>query len=224
MDSRSINLRGIAGSAGNIMQGIGGFVFGNENATSSEDSYVERYLDRISNGVRSDDRRAAMTELQSLVAESRQAQMAFGAIGFPVLLHVLREDREDVELIRGTLETLVSALTPIETSHGPKNEVQPASMNSDLLSRESENISLLLSLLSEDDFYVRYYTLQLLTAVITNSPKRLQEVILSIPRGITVLMDMLMDREVCICFSKSASRTCIFPCNPSYCSFSFDRS
>lgn len=44
-------------------------------------SYVERYLDRISNGVRSDDRRAAMTELQSLVAESRQAQLAFGAIG-----------------------------------------------------------------------------------------------------------------------------------------------
>jgi hypothetical protein len=25
---------------------------------------------------------------------------------------------------------------------------------------------------SEDDFYVRYYTLQLLTALITNSPKR----------------------------------------------------
>lgn len=64
-----------------------------------------------------------------------------------MLLHVLREDREDVELIRGTLETLVSALTPIETSHGAKNEVQPAPMNSDLLSRESENISLLLSLL-----------------------------------------------------------------------------
>lgn len=70
MDSRSINLRGIAGSAGNIMQvnnftkegffflpssgnyenliwdflssmqGIGGFVFGNENATSNEDRYV----------------------------------------------------------------------------------------------------------------------------------------------------------------------------------------
>jgi hypothetical protein len=64
-----------------------------------------------------------------------------------VLLHVLREDREDVELIRGALETLVSALTPIETSHRPKNEAQPAPMNSDLLSRESVNISLLLSLL-----------------------------------------------------------------------------
>uniref|UniRef100_A0A0D3HVD5 Vesicle tethering protein Uso1/P115-like head domain-containing protein n=1 Tax=Oryza barthii TaxID=65489 RepID=A0A0D3HVD5_9ORYZ len=187
MDSRSINLRGFAGNAGkNIMQGIGGFVFGNERSESKEDSYVERFLDRISNGTISDDRRSAMTELQSLVAESRSAQMSFGAM----------EDREDVELVRGALETFVSALTPIETSQGPKTEVQPASVNSDLLSRETENISLLLSLLSEEDFYVRYYTIQLLTALLTNSLKRLQEAILLIPRGITVLMDMLMDREV----------------------------
>jgi hypothetical protein len=52
-----------------------------------------------------------------------------------------------VELVRGALETFVSALTLIETSQGPKTEVQPASVNSDLLSRETENISLLLSLL-----------------------------------------------------------------------------
>ncbi|XP_072092012.1 golgin candidate 6 isoform X13 [Arachis hypogaea] len=40
-----------------------------------------------------------------------------------------------------------------------------------------------------------YYTLQLLTALLTNSSQRLQEAILNIPRGITRLMDMLMDRE-----------------------------
>ena len=68
-------------------------------------------------------------------------------LGFPILLNILKEDREDVELVRGALETFVSALTPIETSQGPKTEVQPASLNSDLLSRETENISLLLSLL-----------------------------------------------------------------------------
>ncbi|XP_058109651.1 golgin candidate 6 [Magnolia sinica] len=179
-----------------VAQGVGGLVFGNENSVSSEDSYVERLLDRISNGVLADDRRAAMTELQSIVAESRSAQLALGAMGLPVLLSVLREERDDVEMVRGALETLVSALTPIDPAHGPKNEVQPSLMNSDLLSRETESISLLLSLLSEDDFYVRYYTIQLLTALLTNSPNRLQEAILTIPRGITRLMDMLMDREV----------------------------
>ncbi|XP_066320783.1 golgin candidate 6-like [Miscanthus floridulus] len=136
--------------------------------------YVERYLDRISNGTIPDDRRSAMTELQSLVAESRSAQMSFGAMGFPILLNILKEDREDLL----SVNSFVSILTPIETSQGPKTEVQPASVNSDLLSRETENISLLLSLLTEEDFYVRYYTIQLLTAILTNSLKRLQEAIL----------------------------------------------
>ncbi|KAL0329836.1 UNVERIFIED_CONTAM: Golgin candidate 6 [Sesamum radiatum] len=188
-------------------QGVVGRVFRNDNSSSSEDSYVERLLDRISNGVLAEDRRSAMVELQSVVAESNAAQLAFGAMGMKV---------------RGALETLVSALSPIEHAKASKNEVQPALMNSDLLSREVENISLLLSLLAEEDFYVRYYTLQLLTALLTNSPNRcdlfpfctrlflpplailrvafgdlyrLQEAILTIPRGITRLMDMLMDRE-----------------------------
>ncbi|OMO69269.1 hypothetical protein COLO4_29171 [Corchorus olitorius] len=177
-------------------KGVVGFVFGNENSGSSEDSYVERLLDRISNGKLAEDRRSAIVELQSVVAESRGAQLAFGAMGFPVIMGVLKEERDDVEMVRGALETLVGALTPIDHAKGPANEVQPALMNTDLLSRESESISLLLSLLSEEDFYVRYYTLQILTALLTNSQNRLQEAILSIPRGITRLMDMLMDREV----------------------------
>ena len=75
----------------------------------------------------------------------------------------------------------------------------------------------------EEDFYVRYFTLQILTALLMNSQNRyiflqsinvvpsfylysvesfvdglfrLQEAILTTPRGITRLMDMLMDREV----------------------------
>ncbi|KAF5938440.1 hypothetical protein HYC85_022699 [Camellia sinensis] len=67
--------------------------------------------------------------------------------GFSVLLSVLKEERDDVEML-------------------------------------------------EEDFYIRYYTLQLLTVFLTNSPNRLQEAILTIPRGITRLMDMLMDRKV----------------------------
>ncbi|CAI0454805.1 unnamed protein product [Linum tenue] len=176
-------------------KGMVGLVFGNENSSSNEDSYVQRLLDRISTGSLAEDRRSALIELQSVVVESRAAQLAFGAMGFPVLMGVLKDERDDVEMIRGALETIVGALTPLEQSKG-KNEVQPALMNTDMLSHEAENISLLLSLLSEEDFYIRYYTLQILTALLMNSPNRLQEAILTIPRGITRLMDMLMDREV----------------------------
>ncbi|KAH9623712.1 hypothetical protein KSS87_013426 [Heliosperma pusillum] len=158
--------------------------------------YVERLLDRINNGTKAEDRRIAMVELQSVVAENHAAQLAFGAMGFVVVLGVLREERDDVEMVRGALETLVSSLTPLNHSKATKIEVEPSKMNADLLSREVDNISLLLSLLAEDDFYIRYYTLQVLTTLLTNSPGRLQESILAVPRGITRLMDMLMDREV----------------------------
>lgn len=53
--------------------------------------------------------------------------------------------------VRGALETLVSALTPIAHARGLKNEVQPTLMNADMLSGEMGSISLLLSLL------VRFY-------------------------------------------------------------------
>jgi hypothetical protein len=192
------------------------------------------------------------------VIGTRYSYFWYANIGFPVLLNVLKEDREDVELVRGALETLVGALTPIETSQGPKTEVQPASVNSDLLSRETENISLLLSLLvsthlfheiwmyiwslpfrcvmcpdlSPAPFWIevrRRLLCEILHNPAFNNPAcklaekvpskflfvllgcrdyiwipcnfvslyfRLQEAILLIPRGITVLMDMLMDREV----------------------------
>jgi len=47
---------------------------------------VERLLDRINNGTLAEDRRIAMVELQSVVAESNAAQLAFGAIGWCLLL------------------------------------------------------------------------------------------------------------------------------------------
>ncbi|KAK5820459.1 hypothetical protein PVK06_025506 [Gossypium arboreum] len=63
--------------------------------------------------------------------------------GFPVHMGVLKDERDDVEM---ALETLVSALTPIDHAKGPTNGVQPALMNTDLLSQESESIALPLSL------------------------------------------------------------------------------
>uniref|UniRef100_A0A1J3EIX0 Golgin candidate 6 n=1 Tax=Noccaea caerulescens TaxID=107243 RepID=A0A1J3EIX0_NOCCA len=175
-------------------KGVVGLVFG-DNQSSNEDGYIQRLLDRISNGTLPEDRRTAIVELQSVVAESNAAQLAFGASGFPVIMGILKEQRDDVEMVRGALETLLGALTPIDHARAQKTEVQAALMNSDLLSREAENITLLLSLLEEEDSYVRYYTLQTLTALLMNSQNRLQEAILTTPRGITRLMDMLMERE-----------------------------
>jgi hypothetical protein len=48
----------------------------------------QELLERVSDGVLADDRRAAMSELRVRAAESALAQAALGAMGLPVLLTV----------------------------------------------------------------------------------------------------------------------------------------
>ena len=38
-----------------------------------------------------------------------QAQLAVGSMGLPILVNVLKDDRDDLELLRGALEALVQA-------------------------------------------------------------------------------------------------------------------
>lgn len=58
---------------------------------------------------------------------------------------------------------------------------QPAALNAELFSRGKDNIGVLLCLLDDEpvgvsDFYVRYHTVQLLTALAAVSSYRIQEV------------------------------------------------
>ncbi|RZC49433.1 hypothetical protein C5167_017865 [Papaver somniferum] len=180
-----------------VAQGVGGFVFGKDTSNSNDDSYVQSLLERIKNVEDDNDNKRieALDELQSVVEESVSAQLAFGELGISVLMGVIKSERDNEKMVKGALESLASALTPIAPEGGVKNEIHPAMMNSDLLCREAENISLLLGLLDSDNFTVQYHTLQLLTALLTTSRNRVQEAILTIPQGITRLMDMLMSRE-----------------------------
>jgi hypothetical protein len=47
----------------------------------------------------------------------------------------------------------------------------PAAANAQLLARDRDGLALLLSLLEEEDFYVRYHTTQLLTELVRSAPK-----------------------------------------------------
>ncbi|CAI5525138.1 unnamed protein product, partial [Closterium sp. Naga37s-1] len=164
---------------GAVAQGVGGLVFGSGD-DQEDDGGVERLLDRISNGVLAEDRQSAMADLRDVVTDSPVAQQALGAMGIPVLLSVLREDREDVDLIRGALEVLVAGLAAGAGGGGAEQRerewgqqqqrVAPGVINSELFAREPHSIALLLALLEEEDFYIRYHTVQLLTILLSNCP------------------------------------------------------
>ena len=63
--------------------------------------------------------------------------------------------------------------------------------------KTEDNVALLLSLLEEYEFHVRWPTVKLLSLLLKNRGKDLQERVLESPMGISKLMDLLSDsREI----------------------------
>lgn len=112
-----------------------------------DDAGVEALLERLDSSLSDEDRRGALVELKLLVSRTSQAQLACGHIGLPVLLSILREDREDLELVRGALEALLQAVTRLP---GHTSGVDASELNTELLGRDSRSVALLLELLEVD--------------------------------------------------------------------------
>ena len=64
---------------------------------------VDKLVDRAQNATLFEDRRAAVLGLKAM---ARDYRLAVGTKGIPVLVHVLKSDRMDVEIIKAALETL----------------------------------------------------------------------------------------------------------------------
>lgn len=139
--------------------------------------------------------------------ESRAAQFAIGAIGIPTLVESLREERDDAELVHLVLEVLTNAITAgseqrpagdegIDGSNPSEEGAGPGAVNAEAFARVPAHVELILSLLDESDFYVRYHTVQLLTALSATNAHHLREAIMSHPMGVGRLMDMMLEREV----------------------------
>ncbi|BDA49633.1 General vesicular transport factor p115 [Coccomyxa sp. Obi] len=181
---------------GKVARGVGGYIVGADGGKSEAES-VQQYLQRISDGDTPEERQDAVAELRDLLEGRPEAQAALGNGGFPVLINALRNERGDLELMRGVLECLAIAVQPGEReSHrqGPDSNA----INAELLAKSPDTVPMLLGFLDEEpagikDFYVRYHTVQLLTALAAGGPYRLQGAILAAPMGVVRLMDLLGD-------------------------------
>lgn len=164
---------------------------------------VERLIDRVQSSTLLEDRRDGCRALKSM---SRKYRVLVGAHGMDTLAQVLEVDRSDHEIVNYAIETLVNITSP-ETFQEELEEGEDPSLSSyssmvgeqftEIFTKRQENIELLINLLDEFDFKVRYPSVKLLTNLLKNRPKDLQEVILVIPSGVSKLMDLLSDsREV----------------------------
>ncbi|EZA48848.1 hypothetical protein DMN91_004882 [Ooceraea biroi] len=159
---------------------------------------VEKLVDRLQSSTLLDDRRDACRALKAL---SRTYRVEVGVQGMDALRQVLEMDRTDCEIVGLALNTLCNITNP-ETfeeeevdKHSPTNKI--GEQFTEIFIKHPDSVGLTLTFLEEFDFRVRRPALQLLTHLLTNRSKDIQEIILISPMGVSKLMDLLSDsREV----------------------------
>lgn len=154
-------------------------------------------VDRVNNSTLLEDRRDACRALKAM---SRKFRVEVGALATDTLKQVLELDRGDNETVNYALDTLNNVMSPEQFEEEEENPQIPMNIGeqfTEIYIKDHNNIQLILDLLDEYDFRVRLAAVQLLTSLLTNRPRDIQEIILVKPMGVSKMMDLLGDsREV----------------------------
>ncbi|KAJ1727002.1 Vesicle-mediated ER to Golgi transport protein [Coemansia biformis] len=157
---------------------------------------IQRLADRVATSTLLEDKRAAVLGLKGL---SREYKKEVGDASLAALLKVLKEDGEDQNLLKAVLETLTN-LCAREPAQGESKVVGAEAAASTefsqaILDDSDDIISTLLELLGDADFYIRYYTVQLLGTLHVHFGEELQRRTLVSPMGVGRLVDLLTDQR-----------------------------
>ncbi|XP_042172756.1 general vesicular transport factor p115 isoform X6 [Oncorhynchus tshawytscha] len=159
---------------------------------------IHKLCDRVASSTLLEDRRDAVRALKSL---SKKYRLEVGTQAMDHLVHILQTDRSDSEILGYALDTLYNIICNDEEEeqdeNAQKQDEDLGVLFTDKFLGDSENVTLLLTLLEEFDFHVRWPGVKLLTALLKNQCNQVQGVILVSPMGVSRLMDLLADsREV----------------------------
>ncbi|XP_070406213.1 general vesicular transport factor p115 isoform X1 [Nothobranchius furzeri] len=163
---------------------------------------IQKLCDRVASSTLLEDRRDAVRALKSL---SKKYRMEVGTQAMDHLINILQTDRSDSEILGYALDTLYNIICNDEEEEQDESEDENAQKQTDDLGaqftekfiQDPEHITLLLTLLEEFDFHVRWPGVKLLTALLKNQGVQVQGIVLVSPMGVSRLMDLLADsREV----------------------------
>ncbi|KAM4585204.1 general vesicular transport factor p115 isoform 4-T4 [Odontesthes bonariensis] len=159
---------------------------------------IQKLCDRVASSTLLEDRRDAVRALKSL---SKKYRMEVGTQAMDHLINILQTDRSDSEIVGYALDTLYNIICNDEEEEQDENAQKQAddlgALFTEKFIQDPEHITLLLTLLEEFDFHVRWPGVKLLTALLKSQGVQLQGIILVSPMGVSRLMDLLADsREV----------------------------
>lgn len=145
---------------------------------------------RLSSATLLEDRRAAILGLRSF---AKQFPASVSSSGLKDLIACLHKDGEDLETIKTVLETLLMLFESDETS--PESSDEITLWVADQFAQQQVNITVLLDLLENHDFYPRLYALQILSHVSSARPERTQESVFAAPLGVSRITAVLDDKR-----------------------------
>ncbi|XP_043969323.1 general vesicular transport factor p115 isoform X4 [Gambusia affinis] len=159
---------------------------------------IQKLCDRVASSTLLEDRRDAVRALKSL---SKKYRMEVGTQAMDHLINILQTDRSDSEILGYALDTLYNLISNDEEEEQDETAQKQAddlgTQFTEKFIQDPEHITLLLTLLEEFDFHVRWPGVKLLTALLKNQGVQVQGIILVSPMGVSRLMDLLADsREV----------------------------
>merc|ERR550519_1824068 len=133
---------------------------------------------------------------------SKKFRKDVGALGLNSLVNVLKTDYSDTEIISYVLDTLCNVCSPedweeevVEEEHDDLTGVGEGL--SEMFLKQKENIGLVLQCVEEFDFKIRRPAVQLLSDLLTNCQREVQQQVLDSHVGVSRLMDVLSEtREV----------------------------
>ncbi|XP_066089002.1 general vesicular transport factor p115 isoform X1 [Saccopteryx bilineata] len=184
----------------NFLRGVMGGQSAGPQHTEAETvrGAIQKLCDRVASSTLLDDRRNAVRALKSL---SKKYRLEVGSQAMEHLIRVLQTDRSDSEIIGYALDTLYNIISNDEEEEVEENSARQSedlgSQFTEIFIKQQENVTLLLSLLEEFDFHVRWPGVKLLTSLLKHLGPQVQQIILVSPMGVSRLMDLLADsREV----------------------------
>uniref|UniRef100_A0A672LCQ6 General vesicular transport factor p115-like n=1 Tax=Sinocyclocheilus grahami TaxID=75366 RepID=A0A672LCQ6_SINGR len=145
---------------------------------------IQKLCDRVASSTLLEDRRDAVRAIKSL---SKKYRVEVGTMAMDHLLRILQSDRTDTEILGYALDTLYNIVCSDEEEEPEENQQK---QEDDLGARfteefigEPDNITLLLTLLEEFDFHVRWRGVKLLTVLLKSQCAPVQSIVLVSPMG-----------------------------------------
>ena len=155
------------------------------------EAVARRIMEKVAVATLAEDRKAALLELKEKALEE---PVAVGKVAIEELCRLLPSLREDGDMARAAIETILACLSPeVGPAVGADVAAEAAATNSALMTQEAT--ATVLELLEERSWSTRLCILKIFGAIQAVKPAKLQAAILQSPQGLARLMDVLAEEN-----------------------------